>query len=95
MYYTQHKAIKLHLQPFHVEGAADRRGISADSVERRGWQDWGGIQMKQQQNGFASPSLLFPLRTAERDAASTLARSLNKAEQTVFKARCDSSVVTP
>lgn len=42
MYYTQHKAIKLHLQPFHVEGAADRRGISADSVERRGWQDWGG-----------------------------------------------------
>lgn len=97
MSYTQHKAMKLHLQPFHVGGAADQRGISADSVERRGWQDWGGgrIRMKQQQNGFASPSLLFPPRTAERDAASTLLGSPNKAEQTVFKARCDSSVVAP
>lgn len=33
------------------------------------WQDEGAqrIWMKQQQNGFASPSLSFPLRTAERE----------------------------
>lgn len=65
--------------------------------------------MKQQQNGFASPSLSFLLRTAEQewlrkknthlaspgDTVLSIRRSINKAGQTVLKAQRDPSAFTP